>query len=886
VSPVDGASGPRATYRVQLHGAFGFDAAAEVAPYLAALGISHCYSSPYLQAARGSTHGYDVVDHGSVNRELGGEEGHRRFCAALRRAGLGQILDIVPNHMAITPENQWWWDVLENGPSSPYAGYFDVEWDAPDSRFRNAVLVPVLGDHYGRVLEAGELSVERHGGTFVVRYHDHVWPAAPRSVDGILSRAASAAGSDELSYLADSFGGLPLPADRRGAQRRHRDKEVLKRLLARLVKEDAAVAAALDAEVERINRDPEALDALLRGQNFRPAFWRTASQELGYRRFFDVNSLVGLRTEDEKVFADTHALVLRWLREGVLDGVRIDHPDGLRDPEGYLRRLREHAPSAWVVVEKILEPGERLPESWPIAGTTGYDFMNRVSGVFVDPRGEEPLTRFYGEFSGETAAYPALVREKKLLVLRDVLGADVNRLTALLQEVCERHRRHRDYTRSELHNALRELIACFPVYRTYARAPQGPLRAEEERYVAEAVAAAKANRGDLDPELFDFLGRVLRLEVRGESEAELVMRFQQVSGPAMAKGVEDTAFYNFNRLLSLNEVGGDPGRFGVSPPEFHEACAEAWARWPRALLATSTHDSKRSEDVRARLGLLSEIPERWAEAVRGWAAMNEDRRHGVDRNAEYLFYQTLVGAWPLSADRAAAYMEKAAREAKARTSWTRPDAAYEEALVGFVRDCLDDVEFRRDVAAFVGPLIEPGRVTSLAQTLVKLTAPGVPDFYQGTELWDLSLVDPDNRRPVDYALRRRLLAETEGMTAEQALERMDEGLPKLWLIRRALCARQGRPRAFGEGEPARYRPLFASGSRAGHALAFQRGAEVVVAVPRLVLSLAGEWEDTKLTLPPGRWRNELTGDAAEGEVRVGGLLARFPVALLLLDRQA
>jgi (1->4)-alpha-D-glucan 1-alpha-D-glucosylmutase len=877
---------PRATYRLQLHGGFGFDQAAELAPYLAALGISHVYSSPYLQAARGSTHGYDVVDHGRVNVELGGAEGHQRFCAALARAGLGQLLDIVPNHMAITPENQWWWDVLENGPSSPYAACFDVEWNPPGTRVPDVVLVPVLGDHYGRVLEAGELALERHGGTFVVRYHDHVWPVAPRSLDGLLARAAAGAGSDELAWLAEAFEGLPLPSDRGAAQRRHRHKEVLKRLLARLLEENNAAAAAVDAEVERINRDADALDAVLQRQNFRPAFWRTAAQELGYRRFFDVNSLVGLRTEDERVFADTHALVLRWLREGVLDGLRIDHPDGLRDPEGYFRRLQEHAPGAWVVAEKILERGERLPETWPIAGTTGYEFLNRLGGVFVDPRGEEPLTRFYAEFTGEGAPYAAVVRDKKLQVLREVLGSDLNRLTAVLQDVCARHRRYRDYTRSELHNALRELIACFPVYRTYARAPDGPLTGQDERYVTGAVAAARANRADLDPELFDFLGRLLRLETRGDLETELVMRFQQVTGPAMAKGVEDTAFYNFNRLASLNEVGGDPGRFGFAPEEFHAACTEAWARWPRALLATSTHDSKRSEDVRARLGLLSEIPLRWADAVRGWATMNEDRRGPVDRNTEYLFYQTLVGAWPLSADRAAAYMLKAAREAKVHTSWTRPDEAWEEALGGFVRDCLEDVEFRRDVAAFVGPLIEPGRITSLAQTLVKIAAPGVPDFYQGSELWDLSLVDPDNRRPVDYELRRRLLAEAEGLTAEEAVARMDEGLPKLWLIRRALCARRSRSRTFGPGEPGRYRPLAAAGARAGHVLAFQRGAEAVCVVPRLVLSLAGEWEDTTLALPPGRWRDELTGDEAAGDVRLSGLLARFPVALLLLEGSA
>ncbi|HEY7512560.1 MAG TPA: malto-oligosyltrehalose synthase, partial [Vicinamibacteria bacterium] len=804
---------------------------------------------------------------------------------ALGRAGLGQVLDVVPNHMAITPENQWWWDVLENGPSSRYAAYFDVEWDPPESKLRNTVLVPVLGDHYGRVLEAGELQVERHGGAFVVRYHDHVWPAAPRSVDDVLSRAAADVGSDELATVADLFGALPLPADRRAAQRRHRHKEVLKRVLGRLLAEHAALAAAVDGQVGALNRDVERLDAFLQRQNFRPAFWRTAAQDLPYRRFFDINSLVGLRSEDERVFADTHALVLRWLRDGVLDGVRIDHPDGLRDPEAYFHRLREHAPQAWVVAEKILEPGERLPESWPVAGTTGYDFLNRLGGLFVDPAGEEPLTRLYEEFTGESGDYAAVLAEKKRLVLRDVLGSDVNRLTALLQEVCERHRRHRDYTRAEVHHALRELIACFPVYRTYVRAPDGPVSEQDARSIAQAVAAAQGHCPDLDPQLFDFLGRLLRLEVRGEREGELVMRFQQVTGPAMAKGVEDTAFYNYNRLVALNEVGGDPGRFGVSPAEFHQACTEAWERWPHALLATSTHDSKRSEDVRARLGLLAEIPDQWAAAVRRWAEGNQARRGRLDRNTEYLYYQTLVGAWPLTVERAGAYMEKAAREAKKHTSWTRPDPDYEQALAGFVRATFEDAGFLRQLEAFVAPLVAPGRVTSLAQTLVKITAPGVPDFYQGTELWDLSLVDPDNRRPVDYEQRRQLLAATEGLSAEQALARMDEGLPKLWLIRRALCARRGRPEAFGEGERGRYRALAATGPRAEHVVAFSRGEQVITVVPRLGLRLQGRWEDTALELPTGRWRNDLTGETVSGRARLAELLARFPVALLLLDRE-
>ena len=441
--------------------------------------------------------------------------------------------------------------------------------------------------------------------------------------------------------------------------------------------------------------------------------------------------------EDEQVFTDTHALVLRWLGEGVLDGVRIDHPDGLRDPEAYCQRLHRAAPQAWIVVEKILEPGERLRDSWPVAGTTGYDFLNRVGGLFVDPAGEQPLTELYAEFTGESVDYPALVRAKKHQALHELLGSDVNRLTALFVEVCERHRRHRDYTRYELHEVLREVIACFPVYRTYVQAEAGHVTDDDVRYVTEAVERAKSCRPELDAALFDFLQDLLLLRVRGDLEGELVMRFQQLTGPTMAKGLEDTLFYCFNRLVSLNEVGGDPGHFGVSPAAFHQACLEAQRRWPQGMLATSTHDTKRSEDVRVRIHLLSEIPARWAEAVRRWAARNERYRRGgwPDRNTEYLLYQTLVGAWPLEVERAVTYMEKAIREAKVHTSWTHTNADYEEAVRGFVTDVLADPEFTADLAAFVASLVHAGRVNALAQTLLKLTAPGVPDLYQGTEVW-------------------------------------------------------------------------------------------------------------------------------------------------------
>jgi (1->4)-alpha-D-glucan 1-alpha-D-glucosylmutase len=879
---------PSATYRLQFHRGFTFDDAVNVVGYLADLGVSHLYSSPYLQAVPGSTHGYDVIDHGRANEELGGAEGHTRLCFTLARHGLGQILDVVPNHMAIAARgNAWWWDVLENGPASRYASYFDVDWDPPESRLRNSVLMPVLGEHYGRALEAGDLRLHREGALFTVTYHEHAFPVAPSSLDEPLATAAMRARSDALAFIADALGRLPLSTatDWLSIQHRHRDKEVLRHLLDRLLREEPEVAAAVTRIVDEINASPDALDALLEQQNYRLAFWRTAGRDLGYRRFFDINSLVGLRTEEDRVFADTHALILRWLADGMLDGLRIDHPDGLRDPARYFRRLYEASPTAWIVAEKILEPGERLRESWAVAGTTGYDFLNRVGGLFVDPDGEKPLTSFYADFTGEPADFAAVARQKKHLVMREVLGSDVNRLTALFLDVCERHRRHRDYTRHELHEVLREVIAWFPVYRTYMRAGDGDGAYEDDvRHVTDATEGAKAARPDLDAELFDFLRDLLLLRLPGPAENELVMRFQQLTGPVMAKGVEDTAFYTFNRLVALNEVGGDPGRFGVSVEEFHRECAETQARWPRTMLATSTHDTKRGEDVRARLALLSEIPERWMAAVRRWTAINESHRRGdwPDRNSEYLLYQTLVGAWPIGADRVTAYMEKAAREAKAHTSWTDPRPAYENALRDFIQDALLDGDFVADLQQFVAALVEPGRINSLAQTLLKLTAPGVPDLYQGTELWALTLVDPDNRTPVDYGLRRRLLDELDETTPEAVRARAEEGLPKLWTIRQALGLRRRRPELFGAY--AEYRPLEARGTCARHVVAFARGDGAITIVPRLVMGLGGDWGDTSLVVPDGRWRNEMTGDVVTGgAVALRDLSRRFPVALLAKD---
>lgn len=880
---------PRSTYRLQLNQDFTFDHAAAISGYLRALGVSHVYSSPYLQAAKGSTHGYDVVDHSRVNEELGGANAHERFCQALGSHDLGQVLDIVPNHMAITgKENAWWWDVLENGPASPFAAYFDIDWQPPEEKLRNKVLVPILGDHYGRVLAAGQIALHREDGAFEFRYFDHTLPVAPRSLTELLAEAARRSRSEYLGFIAGSLARLPMPTvtDRERLLQRHRDKEVIHGLLTRLIHERPAVAEVIDQCVSEINGNPDRLDELLERQNYRVSFWKTAERELGHRRFFDVNTLVGLHMESQQVFDDTHRLLVEWIDRGVIDGLRVDHPDGLRDPAQYFHRLAAAAPKAWIVAEKILEPGEKLPPDWPVAGTTGYDFLNVVNGLFIDASSEAELTSFYGEFTGEPIDYSEVVRRSKLLVLRDVLGSDVNRLTADFMSICESDRNHRDYTRHEVHHALREIVACFPVYRTYANAEEGRISEIDRSYIATAINKAKENRPDLDSELFDFIGSVLVLESRSPLGDEFVMRFQQFSGPAMAKGVEDTAFYRYNRLVSLNEVGGDPERFGTSLDEFHRFCCTLQREHPGTMLAGSTHDTKRSEDVRARLNVLSEIPGEWREAVSRWSELlATEQGDGLpDRNTEYLLYQTLVGAWPITADRAKQYMQKAVREAKQRTSWLSPDENFERTVAQFIDALFAHPQVPREISRFVERIEKAGRRNSLAQIAVKLMGPGVPDTYQGSELWDLSLVDPDNRRPVDYDRRAALLNELAALSIQDIVQRDDEGLPKLWLIHRGLSLRRERADLFAP--ESHWTPMHARGSYADHVIAFGRGSDLVVVAARFHLKRKGDWGDTSIELPPGDWRNRLTPERFAGRTQpITALLANFDVAMLVRDRE-
>jgi len=803
---------PRATYRVQFHERFRLPDALALVPYLHELGISHVYASPVFAACPHSTHGYDVCNFSRLNPELGSEDDLGKLVQALHKNKMGLVLDIVPNHMGITtPQNIWWWDVLKHGRASRYAGHFDIDWESPDPKSRNKLVLPVLGEKYEQVLAKGGLTITRYGQEPLLHYYENAFPVAP--------------------------GSMPTNLD-----------------------------------INEINASPVVLDELIQRQNYRLEFYGADGLLLNYRRFFAVNTLAGVRVEDKNVFAGVHSLLARWLAKDWLDGLRVDHPDGLRNPGEYLRQLEQLAPGRWIVVEKILMAGENLPASWPVAGTTGYDFLNYVNGLFIDPSGESALDHFYSDFTGETLDYAAQAHEKKLFVLKELFQTEGNRLANLLAVIARD--RKLNFETEKLSGALNELMAALPVYRTY-------LPEEKDQAVMlieKGLAKAQLRHPEWPSDLFDFLKVVLLTGRPDDVESEFIARFQQLTGPAMAKGVEDTAFYCFNRLVSLNEVGGNPGQFGISTAAFHQFCSEHQNRRPNSMLTTSTHDTKRSEDVRARLNLLSEIPDLWSQAVQRWTAMNAGHKRGdwPDRNAEYLFYQTLVGAWPLTSGRVLACMEKSVREAGQQTTWARNNSQYEAALCNFIAEALRDPEFVRDMERFVAGLTEAGHINSLAQTLIKLTAPGVPDIYQGCELWDFSLVDPDNRRPVDFELRQRLLAEAKKLSAEEIWARHEEGLPKLWMIQKTLDLRSHRKHCFS----GQYEPMYARGQKAGQVIAFIRGGGVITVVPRWTLK-SNDWGDTLLELPSGLWRNEFTGEDFAGTAKIDKLFKNFPVALLV-----
>jgi len=801
-------SQPICTYRLQLTPEFGFDDAAGIVDYLAQLGVSHVYLSPITQARPGSTHGYDGCDPTSLSTDLGGPAAYGRLCAALTDAGMGQVVDIVPNHMAFAiPENRWLDDVLRHGTVSRYAAYFDIHWsEAEDGT--SYIELPVLGDEYETVLAKGDVRLVSSEDGLRLRYGDFALPLRPGP------RPWTTA----------------LPRDE--------------------------------------------LDALLQRQHYRLVYWRAAEQRLSYRRFFDITGLIGLRMEVDAAFEDSHALVLDLVRRGHVDGLRIDHIDGLRDPDTYLQRLRERAPEARIVVEKILAPEEALPDDWPVDSTTGYDFLNVLNGLFVDPAGEEALTAFYAEFSGLQGNYETVLDATKRDVIQRLFGPELAQLVALLRSVAEEATQ--GWTEQDLAAALIETLVALPVYRTYVRPGEQP-SSTDTRIVGDAVACAREALDTRLGPLLDLLQDVLLLRHGGDAATDLALRFQQLSGPVMAKGGEDTAFYNYNRLISLNEVGGEPSRFGVSLSQFHAFCSETARHAPLTMLATATHDTKRGEDARLRIDALSRMPEEWAAAVRRWAALNQPLRSDdmPDRNAEYLFYQTLAGAWPLDAERAWAYMLKASREAKARTSWREPDAAYESALKRFVEGALTNAAFVSDFEVFVASVVAAAAPATLAQTLLKLTAPGVPDVYQGCELFDLSLVDPDNRRPVDYARRRKMLdAASRLETAADATRNNHPQLTKLWLTHRALQTRRQHAAAF-RGD---YEPLYAEGD--GLVVAFLRGGEAI----SVACTRGQPAADASLQLPGGVWHNVLTNAKFRGgSVSLTELLGELNVALLVKE---
>lgn len=835
---------PRSTYRLQLHGDFTFRDAAAVSGYIADLGVSHVYASPSLQAVPGSMHGYDVADPTRLDDERGGDEGFAVLRRALDDVGLGLVMDIVPNHVGLAlPDNPWWWSVLREGPDSPYADHFDIAW-SPGPSGRPQVVWPELGDDLDEVLAGGELTGDVRSGELVLRYHDHVLPTRPGT--------------------AADHG---LPAD------------------------PAAAAAAVD-------EDPGLLRRVLDDQHWRLVHWQRANQELVHRRFFDITTLGGVRVEDPAVFADVHGRVLELVADGAVDGLRVDHPDGLWDPTGYARDLRAAAPDAWIVFEKILEAGESLRADWPIDGTVGYSFLNAVLGLFVDPRSEVPLTALYDELLGDRRD-PVSVANTARREALDLFDTELDRLTDLLLAVAGADGADRAAAR----RTLEELALGFPVYRTYVVPGRDEIAPSDHAVLDEAVATARARlRGD--DALLDVLDDALRLRRRGGTATELVHRFQQLTGPVMAKGVEDTTFYRYLRFTAVNEVGGHPQHLGTSPGQFHAANAARAADWPGAMTTTSTHDTKRAEDVRARLATLSEVPDLWIRTVQRLEEVTAGHvgRHGPNARHRYLLWQTLVGAWPIGPERLVDYLVKAAREGKRATSWLDPDEGYEADLEAFARAVLDDVVVGDVLRPLLEVVVPAGRSTSLSQSLLRLTSPGVPDTYQGCELWDLSLVDPDNRRPVDYDRRRELLAWLDrdpGPTPEEILARADEGAPKLHVVSRALRLRRDRPAAFAPGTGGDYLPITTTGGgvrlrgpRADHVVAFERGPGVVVVAPRLVVGLSGgtgrfgdwDWQDTVLRLTgdsPGPLHDVLTGTVHEGsEVGLADLLGRFPVALL------
>ncbi len=962
---------PSSTYRLQLNSSFTFENAAEIVDYLDRLGIGDCYLSPVYRASPGSVHGYDVTDHGFLNPEIGTAEDFDRLAAALRGRDMGILLDVVPNHMCISNEsNAWWWDVLENGPSSPYAAFFDIDWVPPKEELVGKVLLPILGEQYGYVLENQGIRLAFELGSFHTYCGEVRLPVAPGTWHSILGPALAKLhrelGADtkevlELESIGTALSYLPPrnETDPERIRERRREKEIIKGRLEQLAESSPVARKIIEDVVRETNghkgdpRSFDALDRLLADQVYRLSFWRVAADEINYRRFFDINHLAAIRVEDPAVFATVHCLVLRLVREDKVTGLRIDHPDGLFEPHRYFHDLQEACRASrasrddaravqdtpfFIVAEKILTGDEEL-RPWAIAGTVGYGSLNFLNGVFVDSSAKRAFERLYRRFAGWQQSYEDLVYESKKLILQVSLSSELNVLSRKLDRISEQHRWSRDFTLENLRDALREVVACLPVYRIYTGADAGRVDAEDERHIRSGITRAKRRNPAISGSVFDFIQSVLLLEEpEGLDDAQraerrmFVLRLQQFTGPVMAKGVEDTAFYRYFPLASLNEVGGDPRFFGTSMATFHAKNLTRRADWPDALVATSTHDTKRSEDVRMRIDVLSEMPAEWNRVLRRWHNLNRAHKtivSGLEApspNDEYLLYQTLLGTWPLTTmadderrqyeSRIEQYMEKAQREAKVHTSWVSPDSAYEEATSRFIRGVLKpspDNRFLDDFIAFQIRISQAGMLNSLSQVVLKTASPGVPDFYQGTELWNFCLVDPDNRRPVDYSTRKTILERllqtpSEGLPdlVDRLIRDPSDGAIKLHVTSRSLRLRRDHPELFARGE---YVPLRAVGERHRHVVAFAR-----VRNHRAVIALAGRffssltadrqwpptgaaWGDTSILLRQSfgtaSYRDVFTGRAirsvAEGgrlRIRLADAFVHLPVALLELETAA
>jgi (1->4)-alpha-D-glucan 1-alpha-D-glucosylmutase len=936
---------PRATYRLQLNHRFTFADARNIVPYLAQLGVSHVYASPILKARPGSMHGYDVVEHDVLNPELGTRAEFDALVVELHSHDMGLIVDIVPNHLGIMgEENQWWLDVLENGPAARFASYFDIDWRPNRASLRNRVLVPVLGEFYGTVLERGELQVrcDAAHGSFHVRYYDHCFPIDPREYPKIFAERTAALDAAlppddpdraDLESLLTAFSHLPArhETSEEAVAIRYRDKEAHKRRLARLIERSPQVAKFIEESVKAVNGqagEPQsfnALDVLLESQAYRLSYWRVAVDEINYRRFFDVNDLAALRMNERAVFDVTHRFIFELVDAGAIDGLRIDHSDGLYDPEIYFERLQQRSGAdesnprpLYVVTEKILADHERLPETWKVHGTTGYEFAALSTGWLVCGENEAVMTRRYRQFTENDSGFDEIVCHTKKLVMRVALAAEIEVLATQLDRIAQSDRHTADFTRAAMREAIIETIAAFPVYRTYIS--HRGVSDEDRRIVHWAINVAR-KRSATEGSVFDFLRNVLlgeaaegRPEAQRQAMMEFAMKFQQVTSPVTAKGVEDTAFYRYSRLVCLNEVGGDPRRFSVSCTALHQENSERAKHWPHAMLATSTHDTKRSEDVRARIAVLSEIPERWKLHLGRWTKLNRSRRKIVegraapDREDEYLIYQTLIGMWAADCgdeliERLKAYVVKASREAKRVTSWLSPNAEYEAALQEFVQQLLEnDAErnaFLKDVSTLAADVAFFGVLNSLMQTALKLTVPGVPDLYQGTERLAFALVDPDNRRPVDYdAAQAELnaLASSNGRLPEAT-----SSSAKLFVTWKLLQLRSQHPELFARGD---YQSIAVEGERKDHVIAFARehaGGRVWVVLPRWCARLANGapnlplgaevWSDTRLMLSAalkgtdvfsGRRIVSIEENGAQ-VLRVGEVLAAFPVAVVKED---